>query len=56
MSRERQSVRSWSRISRLRRVSRFPVGSSASTNRGCVANARAIITRWRSPIDSLLMG
>ena len=32
--------------------SRLPVGSSASTQAGCVTSARAIATRWRSPPDS----
>ena len=32
--------------------SRLPVGSSASTQRGCVTSARASATRWRSPPDS----
>ena len=32
--------------------SRLPVGSSASTQAGCVTSARAMATRWRSPPDS----
>src|SRR5580765_4728389 len=32
--------------------SRFPVGSSASTMRGCVTSARATAARWRSPPES----
>jgi hypothetical protein len=32
--------------------SRLPVGSSASTQAGCVTRARATATRWRSPPDS----
>ena len=39
-------------ISRLRAVSRFPVGSSARISRGSPASARAIATRWRSPPES----
>ena len=35
------------------RVSRLPVGSSASTTAGSPTSARAIATRWRSPPDSL---
>ena len=34
------------------RVSRLPVGSSASTIAGELTSARAIATRWRSPPDS----
>jgi hypothetical protein len=30
----------------------LPVGSSASSSFGSVESARAIITRWRSPIES----
>jgi 3-hydroxyisobutyrate dehydrogenase-like beta-hydroxyacid dehydrogenase len=32
--------------------SRLPVGSSASTQAGCVTSARAMATRWRSPPDN----
>ena len=32
--------------------SRLPVGSSASTMRGCVTSARATAARWRSPPES----
>ena len=31
-------------------------GSSSSSKRGCVAKARAMATRWRSPPDRLAMG
>ena len=45
--------RASARGSRRPRVeSRLPVGSSASSRRGSLASARAIATRWRSPIDS----
>ena len=39
-------------ISRLRCVSRLPVGSSASSTVGCVTMARAIATRCCWPPDS----
>jgi hypothetical protein len=39
-----------------RRLSRLPVGSSATTSFGSTDSARAIVTRWRSPIDSRLRG
>src|ERR1700733_10881801 len=51
--RSRHRSRSSSKTSRPRCVSRLPVGSSASSKRGPVESARAIITRWRSPIDSV---
>ena len=42
------------RSPRRRRVSRFPVGSSANRIRGRPTIARATATRWRSPPDSWL--
>ncbi len=36
------------------RVSRFPVGSSASTIAGLLTMALAMATRWRSPPESSL--
>ena len=54
--RSRQRLRISQRTSLLRRVSRFPVGSSASTSLGFIDSACAIITRWRSPIESLFVG
>src|SRR3990167_1276532 len=42
---------SWNTLSAVPR-SRLPVGSSASTQAGCVTSARAIATRWRSPPES----
>ncbi len=47
-----RSTRSSSTTSRLRALSRFPVGSSARISRGSPASARAIATRWRSPPES----
>ena len=44
--------RSSSTISRLRALSRLPVGSSARISFGSPASARAIATRWRSPPES----
>ena len=35
-------------------LSRFPVGSSASTIAGRPTSARAIATRWRSPPESFV--
>ena len=45
-------ARSNSMISRLRWVSRLPVGSSASSTAGSVTMARAIATRCCCPPDS----
>ena len=39
-------------IASLVRLSRLPVGSSASTIAGSPTSARAMATRWRSPPDS----
>src|SRR5439155_1631228 len=48
----RWSSSSNSRTPTAEASSRFPVGSSARSNRGRFIRARAIATRWRSPPDS----